>query len=316
MVPKNIDDDEEYKLPDEFGESEHPPELPPEEEPEKPKRKKFTRRNVILAIVVLGAILAIYQFLTQPDRSSPTQPKLTEATSIPTPVKTPTPTKPPAQPEATATSTLPTTLLPPPVITTATVAPPVTPPGPAMLSPPSQIPQPPPEAQPLTTLLPPSQLVVTPPQVATLRAQAARTPISSQAEELQAGTVQAGQNQSVMALQAHVSSLSNQLQMLTQQMEILACNPGALCPKAKKEALIPEKQYSVKKRRRVVAQQVYHVKAVIPGRAWLESNFGNTTSVKVGDSLKNYGYIVSINTNTGNVDTSSGRVIKYGPNDS
>lgn len=61
---------------------------------------------------------------------------------------------------------------------------------------------------------------------------------------------------------------------------------------------------------------VYYLKAVVPGRAWLESNDGNLITVKEGDALRGYGTINKIDANEGWVQTSSGLVIKYGKNDS
>lgn len=58
----------------------------------------------------------------------------------------------------------------------------------------------------------------------------------------------------------------------------------------------------------------YYVEAVVPGRAWLEGPDGDTITVAVGDSLPNLGVISKIDPYTGDVTTSSGEVIKYGPN--
>lgn len=60
----------------------------------------------------------------------------------------------------------------------------------------------------------------------------------------------------------------------------------------------------------------YHLKAVVPGRAWIQSTTGLLTTVKVGDSLSGYGVVKAINATQGWVGTSSGRVIQYGPYDS
>jgi hypothetical protein len=60
----------------------------------------------------------------------------------------------------------------------------------------------------------------------------------------------------------------------------------------------------------------YYLKAVIVGRAWLESGDGNLITVKQGDVIPEYGTINKIDHNEGWVETSSGLVIGYGRNDS
>jgi hypothetical protein len=62
--------------------------------------------------------------------------------------------------------------------------------------------------------------------------------------------------------------------------------------------------------------KVYHLKALIPGRAWLQTREGATATVTLGDRLPGYGIIQTINTDSGIVTTSSGNVIVYGPKDS
>lgn len=60
----------------------------------------------------------------------------------------------------------------------------------------------------------------------------------------------------------------------------------------------------------------YFLKAVIVGRAWLESADGNLITIKQGDVIPEYGTITRIDHNEGWVDTSSGLIIGYGRNDS
>ena len=59
----------------------------------------------------------------------------------------------------------------------------------------------------------------------------------------------------------------------------------------------------------------YQIKAIIPGRAWLLASSGKTTTVRVGDVLKNYGKVDVIGADSGRVLTSSGKVIGYGVDD-
>ncbi|OGT48006.1 MAG: hypothetical protein A3E82_04400 [Gammaproteobacteria bacterium RIFCSPHIGHO2_12_FULL_38_11] len=60
---------------------------------------------------------------------------------------------------------------------------------------------------------------------------------------------------------------------------------------------------------------VFHLRAVLPDRAWITSNTGETLSVTVGDHIEQYGSVQSIDPSTGVINTSSGRKIQYGTND-
>lgn len=77
-------------------------------------------------------------------------------------------------------------------------------------------------------------------------------------------------------------------------------------PKAK-----PKK---VRKFRKVAPRALYHVKAIVPGRAWLEDSDGMTITVRTGDRL-NGGIIELISPQQGIIATSSGEIIQYGSND-
>ena len=54
-------------------------------------------------------------------------------------------------------------------------------------------------------------------------------------------------------------------------------------------------------------KMVYTVQAIIPGRAWLKSESGDTVTVAEGDVLKDYGRVVKIDPYDGvvNIDTGS-----------
>ena len=60
---------------------------------------------------------------------------------------------------------------------------------------------------------------------------------------------------------------------------------------------------------------VYHVKAIVPGRAWLESSDVTIVTVRPGSKLKNYGTVTEIDDSQGIVKTDLGFVIKYGVGD-
>lgn len=76
------------------------------------------------------------------------------------------------------------------------------------------------------------------------------------------------------------------------------------------------KPKKVKKVPKVKAKPtLYHVVAIVPGRAWLETSEGNTITVRTGDKLGGYGTVDVISSRQGMVITSSGKIIQYGVND-
>jgi intracellular multiplication protein IcmG len=113
-------------------------------------------------------------------------------------------------------------------------------------------------------------------------------------------------NQSLASLSTDVTTIKT-----SPDNKVVSCGCGA-CGCGAKEA--PVKHRHV--RRYYGPGIVYHLKAVVPGRAWIQSNTGMLTTVKVGDSLSGYGVVKAINATQGWVGTSSGRIIQYGPYDS
>lgn len=101
--------------------------------------------------------------------------------------------------------------------------------------------------------------------------------------------------QSLDTLTAAVSDTNNNLQILTLSV--------------KKPAKVKRAWYV---KRKVI---YYHVKAIVPGRVWLESSEGYAKSLKEGDRLEGYGRVKAIIPDQGIVIMSSGTEFKYGPND-
>ena len=64
---------------------------------------------------------------------------------------------------------------------------------------------------------------------------------------------------------------------------------------------------------KLVTDQRYYVEAVVPGRAWIQTDNGETITVTIGEEIKGLGNVVSIEPATGEVVTTSGEIIKYGP---
>jgi intracellular multiplication protein IcmG len=84
-----------------------------------------------------------------------------------------------------------------------------------------------------------------------------------------------------------------------------------------KEATEKAKQELLAKKAKPKARPipVYHLKAIVPDRAWIESDEGMTETIRVGDSLYGYGVVEIISPRQGMVVTSNGSVIQYGVND-
>lgn len=68
----------------------------------------------------------------------------------------------------------------------------------------------------------------------------------------------------------------------------------------------------VKVQKQIIA---YSIRAIVPGRVWIESKDGATLSLRTGDKLEGYGVVELISPRDGLVVTSSGRTIQYGSND-
>lgn len=76
-------------------------------------------------------------------------------------------------------------------------------------------------------------------------------------------------------------------------------------PSAEKPMVVPAMRTRV----------TYSIKAIVPGRVWLDSSKGNSMTVTVGDHLIGYGVVKKVDARLGQVFTSSGKVITYGEND-
>ncbi|MCK4608448.1 MAG: hypothetical protein KAT71_03120 [Gammaproteobacteria bacterium] len=85
---------------------------------------------------------------------------------------------------------------------------------------------------------------------------------------------------------------------------------------AVKELAVQQRKVpSARKMRQHMPRISYHVRAVVPGRAWLESSSGAIITVRPGSNLGNYGTVTKIDDSRGIVKTDLGFVIKYGTND-
>jgi len=71
-----------------------------------------------------------------------------------------------------------------------------------------------------------------------------------------------------------------------------------------------EKKVFTKRRIKVVLP-IYYLQGMVPGRAWLVLENGNTVTVDVGDTLPGYGKVTEISPVQGLVRTSNGAIIRY-----
>lgn len=109
--------------------------------------------------------------------------------------------------------------------------------------------------------------------------------------------------------QAGLVNVNRSMNTLTQSVQSLDASVKQLVANQNKA----KKVKKVKKE--VPPSVIYHVKAIVPGMAWLESSAGQTVTVRVGHSLPGYGVVRLISPKDGMVITSSGAVIQYGVND-
>jgi intracellular multiplication protein IcmG len=162
----------------------------------------------------------------------------------------------------------------------------------------------------------PQKTVFTQPKPQTSMVTVAPHPEAAMTRPLQQLTEQSQNNQQTIAalqtqlqqLQSDLSQITNSVTAITTQIQALA---GEVRSLAKERALSQAKQGF-----RAPRVTLYHLKALVPGRAWLQSPKGHMTTVTIGDRLSGYGIIQMINTEQGIVTTSSGAIIQFGAKDS
>ncbi len=100
---------------------------------------------------------------------------------------------------------------------------------------------------------------------------------------------------------ADINQKIEQLTVLTQQLaEDIEKIKLSLPPVKKKVAKLPV---------------AYHIRAIVPGRAWLDSADGRSVTLRVGDKLEGYGEVKTIAPRQGMVVMSNGSIIQYGVGD-
>jgi len=124
------------------------------------------------------------------------------------------------------------------------------------------------------------------------------------------------QQDSMAQVQTSLTTLQAQIVANTDALQAMATQVASLQYELKKEEASRAKPLVKKNTDTAVPTQVkYFVKAAVPGRAWLVSEKGSFTTVRIGDVLPGYGMVISINATDGAVATSSGVTLGFNPDD-
>lgn len=130
----------------------------------------------------------------------------------------------------------------------------------------------------------------------------------------------ANNNASVSQLQSQIEQLRGDLQNSQAQNQQLVNTLQALQEQLQqlnnKVDKLEKPKKIVRKKTRSLPHIAYHLKAIEPGRAWIQDQDGRSQTIRVGDELQQYGTVLAIDAERGDVITSSGKLITYGANDS
>lgn len=180
----------------------------------------------------------------------------------------------------------------------------------------SQAPAPAPAAtQPSTAQPTSTQAPISPIDAATREEllRAVRPTISpEQVTRLQAGTA-ANQSQ-LQRLQDQMKTMQDDLRKTTEAQRVLNDNISGLNAELKELVNQLNTTGKPRKKPKIILTEImpaYHLRAVIPGRAWLEDDQGQTLTVAIGDKLLGYGRVSNIDAQQGIVSTTSGKVIGF-----
>lgn len=118
-----------------------------------------------------------------------------------------------------------------------------------------------------------------------------------------------GLNTKLDELSSQINRLNQALGALSNQVAQQSHDVSALMVKAQ-----PPKPKS--KAGPAMPQVTYYIQAVIPGRAWLIGSNGSILTVREGIKIGGYGLVQLIDPMQGRVVTSSGKIIRFSPQDS
>jgi intracellular multiplication protein IcmG len=124
-----------------------------------------------------------------------------------------------------------------------------------------------------------------------------------------------GSQQMMSQLQAQVTALKNSLSVANSTQAQMNQTINSLSYQIKDLADQVKQLQAKGIKKTVVPPVVFHIQAIVPGRAWLVGSDGSTETVSAGDKVTGYGKVLAVNEDQGIVLTSSGRTIVYGVND-
>ncbi|SRR5579883_191045 len=345
------DEDMNYELENE--EESKPAEAPPVAEKRNVLTKLTPYRRMLIGVgVFFVLIFVVFKMLTPGTTPPPTD--FTQATPVKMPPTAKIPPKPAVaavnpqtqQPQPPAITPPAQTVAPAPVPQPTPVAAPA--PQTAMMPPPA-----PPQAQP-QPMTPPPQVMQQPAPPMTPQPQVAQAPqppsmnpysapsnpppappasettpdqknISDRLASLEQenanliNTIRSQFGQKIADYDAQNKAAQERIQALNRRIAELEATLNKMTQVMRDEGLVRPVMVgpSVPPMRPAEPRMVYTVQAIIPGRAWLKSDSGETVTVAEGDLLKDYGRIIKIDPYDGivNIDT-GGRVISlsYGAN--
>jgi intracellular multiplication protein IcmG len=118
----------------------------------------------------------------------------------------------------------------------------------------------------------------------------------------------------VTALQTNLDTLQQQLAKNNEAMQAL------LQQSQKQQETIAGLLKAREKPKQMTAAKLmkkptYFVRAVVPGRAWLQKGDGSSITVTYGDEIPNLGYVTRIDLGRGLVFMSEGDIISFSPDD-
>jgi len=119
----------------------------------------------------------------------------------------------------------------------------------------------------------------------------------------------------IQGLEQQVESMQNSLSQSQATNEALQKSVTQLAQQMQMLSAALQKSQASEQKSPKIKKVVFHLRAIVPDRAWVVTSSGETVSVSVGDSLDQYGTIQSIDPVYGVIETSSGRKITYGSND-
>jgi len=122
--------------------------------------------------------------------------------------------------------------------------------------------------------------------------------------------------QNIMTLNTGIRQISQKLSNITSSLDKTSKLINGLGKAIVKQQADLRELRKLKLAKKPIAREIYYVKAIVPGRAWLGNESGKTTTISEGDRVPGYGIIELIDPKHGFIVTSSGEVMRYHPNDS